>query len=268
MKRLLLAALLALAATIPGGAGAAKPPSTSEVQPVPCTDARGCPNLKVDGGPAGLGQYVVVEETYSETDCPVVEGTTQAGTRRLLRFTYTTPNYGPGDLIIGSPADHPEWFELAACHRHFHFKEYADYRLWTPFGFSLWQALRAANPNVVPRDLLARHPEVAQFMVAGAKLGFCVIDIIPAPSSSDYDGPPPGSLTYDSCRTNQGITVGWADSYFFAQLDGQWIDVTDVAVGDYVLEAEVNPERLFTETSYLDNASAVPVIVPRHPGKK
>jgi hypothetical protein len=254
--------------TIASGASAGKPAPPTTVQAVPCTDPRGCPNLRVDGGGAGLGQHVVVEETYAATDCAVVEGSTETGTRRLLRFTYTTPNLGPGDLIVGAPADHPEWFEFHPCHGHHHFKEYADYRLWTPAGYAAWQALRAANPGALPGDLLARNPAVAEQMVVGEKQGFCDSDVIPATSSPDYEGPPPGPNNYSSCRSNQGISVGWADSYFFVALDGQWMDVTDVAPGDYVLEAEVNPERFFVETNYRDNASAVPVVVPRHPGKK
>jgi len=218
---------------------------------VPCTDPAGCPNLVVDSGGAGLRQHVVVEETYE-----------------ALRFTYTTPNLGPGDLIVGAPADHPDWFEFHPCHGHFHFREYADYRLWTPAGYQAWQALRAANPDALSGDLLEQNPSVARQMVVGEKQGFCVIDVIPATSSPDYEGPPPGPGKYFSCRSNQGISVGWADSYFFAQLDGQWIDVTDVARGDYILEAEVNPERLFAEANYGDNASAVPVRISGHPGKK
>jgi hypothetical protein len=263
MQRTLIALTACLGVLLAtGSSGSAR----TEITPVPCTDPRGCPNLVVDSGGAGLRQHVVVEETYAATDCAVVEGMTQAGTRRLLRFTYMTPNLGPGDLIIGSPLDHPEWFEEFVCHGHLHFKEYADYRLWTPSGYDAWQALRASNPDALPRDLLDKNARIARQMVAGAKLGFCVIDIIPATSSPDYFGPPPGPSKYPHCL-NQGISVGWADSYFFNQLDGQWIDVTDVAPGDYILEAEVNPERLFTETSYRDNASAVPVVVPKHPGK-
>lgn len=210
---------------------------------------------------------MLVEETYSASDCAVVEGTTQPGERRLLRFTYTTPNLGPGDLIIGAPADHPEWFEFGICHDHMHFREYADYRLWTTRGYEEWQALRANNPDALSTDLLKRIRNLDEKMVAGAKLGFCVIDIIPATSSPDYSGPPPGPAKYFSCRSNQGISVGWADSYFFVQLDGQWIDVTGVDAGNYVLEAEVNPERLFTEVSYSNNAAAVEVSIPNRTGK-
>jgi hypothetical protein len=262
MNRVEVARLALLAALAVSGLGRAAGAQ------VPCADPAGCPNLVVDSGGAGLRQHVVVEETYDETDCAVVEGSTEAGTRRLLRFTYTTPNLGPGDLIVGAPADHLEWFEFHPCHGHYHFREYADYRLWTPAGYQAWQALRAENPDALSRDLLKQNPAVAREIVVGEKQGFCVIDVIPATSSPDYEGPPPGPGKYFSCRSNQGISVGWADSYFFTQLDGQWIDVTDVAGGDYILEAEVNPERLFTEANYRDNSSAVPVRVSGHPGKK
>ena len=246
---------------------AVRPAEAQKISPVPCLDPLGCPDLVVDGGPAGLGQWVIVDETYSSTDCAVVEGTTQAGDRRLIRFTYTTPNLGPGDLIIGAPADHPEWFEFGTCHGHAHFREYADYRLWTTRGFEEWQALRVNHPDGLSSDLLKRVRNLDQKMVAGAKLGFCVIDIIPATSAPAYVGPPPGPGKYFSCSSNQGISVGWADSYFFVQLDGQWIDITGVDAGNYVLEAEVNPERLFTEVRYSNNAAAVAVTVPNRTGK-
>jgi lysyl oxidase-like protein 2/3/4 len=60
---------------------------------------------------------------------------------------------------------------------------------------------------------------------------------------------------------NQGISVGWADEYVF-QLDGQWIDITDVASGSYVLEVETNPTWAIQEKNYLDNSYAVSVTIP------
>lgn len=248
--------------------GIAVPPAEARrISPVPCLDPLGCPDLIVDGGPAGLGQWVVVDETFSASDCAVLEGTTQQGDRRLIRFTYTTPNLGPGDLIIGAPSDHPEWFEFGTCHGHAHFRQYADYRLWTTQGFEEWQVLRGNNPDALPADLLKRIRNLDEKMVSGAKLGFCVIDIIPATSVPAYTGPPPGPGKYFSCGRNQGISVGWADSYFFVQLDGQWIDITGIVPGDYVVEAEVNPERLFMETSYSNNAAAVGITIPDRTGK-
>jgi hypothetical protein len=52
--------------------------------------------------------------------------------------------------------------------------------------------------------------------------------------------------------------VGWADEYYY-RLDCQFIDVTGVAPGTYVLEDEVNPERLFKESNYRNNAASIQI---------
>jgi len=54
----------------------------------------------------------------------------------------------------------------------------------------------------------------------------------------------------------QGISVCWADVYF-PGLSGQWIDITDVKDGTYVLENEVNDKHFMTETDYTNNSAAV-----------
>jgi hypothetical protein len=97
--------------------------------------------------------------------------------------------------------------------------------------------------------VLAAQPELLDHFVAGHKQGFCVIDIVPYV--------PAAPRNYGSCTSNQGISVGWADEYVWS-LDGQWIDVTGLAPGGYVLEAEVNAERLFEELNYSNNAAAIP----------
>lgn len=218
---------------------------------VPCGDPRGCPDLVVDG--RSMSRSIRFEtKTFSTASCSLVEGSVGgAGARRLLRFTFTTPNRGQGDLIIGNPYDHLEWFETSTCHGHLHFKEYADYRLWSEAGYQAWIALRAANPGSLAKDLLAANPDVASQMIEGRKQGFCVIDIV-------RDAPRSGPAKYTSCSSNQGISVGWADQYVW-RLDGQWIDVTGLPAGSYVLEAEVNAERFYQESDYDNNASAVAV---------
>lgn len=181
---------------------------------------------------------------FKPNDCQVAEGTTQPGTRTVLRFTYTTPNLGDGDLIVGRPEDHPEWFEYGECHGHYHFQEYADYRLWTPAQFAQYKAFRDANPDLTAAEALALNPHLAP--IVGEKRGFCVIDIWPYLQK-------PGVPKYFVCEL-QGISVGWADEYG-DWLDGQFIDITGVASGDYVLEAEVNAERVFKESNYRNNWS-------------
>lgn len=252
-----LASLLMLAAT-------ATPAAAHHVNAIPCSDPRGCPDVLVDDLHLLVGAQTV--EPWFEDDCAVQEGATEPGLRQLLRFTYTSPNLGLGDLIVGAPADHPEWFEYHACHDHFHFKEYADYRLWQPEAYLAWDALRNADPDTPAADVLAAHPELAAGLIKGEKAGFCIIDIAPAGPSLRH-GPvvPDPDGKYFDCDANQGISVGWADTYDMT-LDGQWIDVTGVAPGAYILEAEVNAEHFYEEVDYGNNRAAVPAAVAPGPG--
>jgi lysyl oxidase-like protein 2/3/4 len=45
-------------------------------------------------------------------------------------------------------------------------------------------------------------------------------------------------------------------------LDCQWLDITAVPAGSYVLEVTVNPDARITESSYANNVVRVPVVVP------
>ncbi len=99
--------------------------------------------------------------------------------------------------------------------------------------------------------------------VLGTKRGFCVIDV----SKVNGFAGTPDRQTYTNCGSqtipgNQGISVGWADEYK-SKLDGQWIDVTGVPAGDYVLDVETNPDRLFQEVRYDNNSASRPVTVTR-----
>jgi hypothetical protein len=103
-------------------------------------------------------------------------------------------------------------------------------------------------------SLLAAHSEPREQLVEGHKQGFCVVDLypsaVPCPGSPD----PP---RYDGCG-DQGLGVCWADEYH-SSLSGQWIDVTGVGRGDYVLEVEVNAEWFFEEADYSNNSALAPI---------
>ena len=124
--------------------------------------------------------------------------------------------------------------------------------VWTPAGYDAWQRARAQNPDALAADVLAAHPELSSQLVVGTKRGFCLLDFMPAPNFHGTRDP----RRFLDCFHNQGIGVGWADEYT-SKLDGQWIDVTDVPPGDYVLEVEANASHVFIETNYRDNSTAV-----------
>jgi hypothetical protein len=171
------------------------------------------------------------EEDFVADDCAFVEGAIAApGRRRLLRFDTVVVNRGGEDLVVGNPAD-PEQpfaasdFEFSPCHGHFHFEHFASYEL---------------------RDGADRA------VGFGHKQSFCMLD------SRRFGGEAPRRF---DCGF-QGISVGWGDRYG-SELDGQWVDVTDVAPGDYVLVVTVNPEGVLPEISGgAPNVIRVPVTIP------
>jgi hypothetical protein len=228
---------------------------------VPCSDPRGCPDLSIDQGVL-QGLISIDMHTFAATDCAVVEGMATAGTRRMLLFGTQSNNDGPGALFLGNPADHPDWFDYSTCHGHYHIKDYAAYRLWTPAGYDRWKTLRAANPGLCAQQVMDANPDLAGQFVKGNKLGLCFWDVlmmgqISVASQSCTRIPDP--QTYVSCDY-AGLSVCWADIYepgLYGFVDGQWIDVTDLPDGQYVLENESNSTHLITEVSYTNNSAAV-----------
>jgi hypothetical protein len=165
--------------------------------------------------------------------CSVYEGCVNGiGWRRVLRFDTKTANIGASDLILGIPANHPDLYTYSPCHEHHHFDNYAAYYL------------------LDGDDVIA----------AGHKQAFCLVDW----ESWAWDGLGEEDRVY-SCF-NQGLTLGWSDTYG-AQLDCQWIDVTDVPIGNYTLRMEVNmppPEKAHStlvERRYDNNVLEIPVVI-------
>ena len=65
----------------------------------------------------------------------------------------------------------------------------------------------------------------------------------------------------------ESISPGWADVYE-ANVDGQFIDVTGVPAGRYVLVNRANPQRRLRETTFDDNVSSAYIELARPPGGK
>jgi hypothetical protein len=186
-------------------------------------------DLQVDRRPIEATLQLSVED-FATDDCAVIEGAVAApGRRRLLRFDTIVVNRGTDDLVVGNPAaPEPPFeardFEFSPCHGHFHFLGFASYEL---------------------RD---RDDRLVGF---GHKQSFCMTD------SRRYTGT--RARKFD-CHF-QGITVGWGDRYG-SDLDGQWVDVTDVPPGEYALVVTVNPDGLLPEIpGGAPNVVRVPVVV-------
>jgi hypothetical protein len=179
------------------------------------------PDLIIDG--AYLTATIEQDIVDASADlCLFNEGcVTGDGPRRVVRFGTRSANLGTADVVVGAPlADNPLW-EFDACHEHFHFEGYARYDL-----------IDAATGAVLP---------------IGNKNGFCLQDLDVWTSSAQCD------------RYNcdyQGISVGCADVYT-PDLDCQWIDITDVAPGNYELVVTVNTDGSIRELNTLNNTASV-----------
>jgi hypothetical protein len=232
-------------------------------------DLDGVPDLIVRGDMLG-GQWVVRLERLDASFCSVVEGDVTPGDRLLVRFTVGTANIGTADIYIGDPQAHIDandgLFEFAQCHQHYHFRNYAKYELIDPASGKVWRA---------------------------AKRGFCMLDTDPNPA---WLGEPPHDHYYRSCGStgssgNQGISVGWTDTYRFF-LGGQYfvLDGGDgqavVPPGRYLLRITANPPfaakrgapcpytdnqgycHMLRESNYFNNVGETEIVIPDHPGRE
>src|SRR5438093_2639197 len=214
LLRVCLLLLPAAALIGPDVAAAKKPPPLCQPM-VPCADSRGCPDMVIDRGVlADLLVHSIEFRTFASDDCVVLEGMVAPGTRKLLQFSTMTVNLGAGDLVLGNPEDHPDWFDLVTCHGHPHLKDYAAFRLWKPMGYARWQALRAATPGVCADEIFAAHPDLLTQLVSGTKHAFCVEDENPMKKTTSLMCPSHGNQSPLFDCGFQGISVCWADVYF------------------------------------------------------
>lgn len=173
----------------------------------------------------------IQERTFAANSCEVQEGCTLAGDRRLLRFDLQTPNVGTGRIYLGPPTMMGRagvQFEWGACHRHYHFIGYADYRLYDDRG----------------REVGVGH-----------KQSFCLED-----SGRQAGTTPVPSDQLLNC-SNQGITNGYYDMYG-RHLDCQYVDITGLAAGRYYLRARINTDHSIAEANYDNNSATVEVEIP------
>jgi len=120
---------------------------------------------------------------------------------------------------------------------------------WHLLGFEVYE-LRAAGDGS-----LARPSE---------KTGFCLGDRYETEQGERVEGKPERAIWTDECgrdqpgllTVRQGISPGYGDDYD-PGLEGQYVDVTNVPPGRYLLVHRANPERSIEEASYENNAASV-----------
>ena len=96
------------------------------------------------------------------------------------------------------------------------------------------------------------------------KTGFCLGDRYETQEGAHVEGKPERAVWTDECgrdqpgllTVRQGISPGFGDDYD-PGLEGQFVDVTNVPPGRYLLVHRANPERAIEEASYENNAASV-----------
>ncbi len=119
----------------------------------------------------------------------------------------------------------------------------SDHQHWHLLDFDRYELRRARDFARVLRD---------------RKTGFCLGDRYPI-------GPASGGPTFTGgcgfnrpglLRVGEGISPGFGDDYQ-PQLEGQYLDVTRLPAGRYVLVHHANPERTLAESDYSNNAASM-----------
>uniref|UniRef100_A0AC11CK99 Lysyl oxidase like 1 n=1 Tax=Ovis aries TaxID=9940 RepID=A0AC11CK99_SHEEP len=175
----------------------------------PNQNGRGLPDLVPDPNYVQASTYVQRAHLYSlrcaaEEKClastAYAPEATDYDVRVLLRFPQRVKNQGTADFLPNRPRHAWEWH---SCHQHYHSMD----------EFSHYDLLDAATGKKVAE---------------GHKASFCLED-----STCDF-----GNLKRYACTSHtQGLSPGCYDTYN-ADIDCQWIDITDVQPGNYILKVQ------------------------------
>jgi hypothetical protein len=120
---------------------------------------------------------------------------------------------------------------------------------WHLLSFMVYELRRASDYALVGPD---------------QKTGFCLLDSRNLDPTTLLPGEPPRKVYKDDCQRNkptslgvtEGISRGWGDHYK-PTLEGQYIDITGIPDGQYMLVYRVNTSGALLETNYANNASSV-----------
>jgi hypothetical protein len=169
--------------------------------------------LRFSNAPTNIGQgpmdlYGIVER----------DGTTTAY-QRIWNTDGSSTTYLAGTFSFAGHEDHNHW----------HFDDFADYKL------------RRINTDNTPGTVVAMSEKVT----------FCLEDT----AQYDLTLPRASPRAFFTCD-RQGISVGWADVYT-KNLSGQDIDVTNVADGTYYLESTVDPRNRLREANDDNNVARI-----------
>ena len=155
-----------------------------------------------DGDP--LNDRKAFQRIFGDTDG---DGVFRRGDDKVLR-----------KRLAGCSLFHPE-------HDHWHFEEFARYRLV--------------------------KPKTGRVVASSEKVSFCVRDSIHTEAGLPGS---PASIYYGACTQDSitGLSIGWAD-YYGSSLPGQELDIRGLPDGRYCLRTEADPADRLRESNETNN---------------
>ncbi|HEY7476945.1 MAG TPA: lysyl oxidase family protein [Actinomycetota bacterium] len=172
----------------------------------------------------------------------LVEGFRQPGAELMDAYQYFSLD---GEVVSRAPVGTFE-FEVHADHSHWHFQQFARYRLLDESQALVMRSRKAAFclAPTDPIDLLV--PGAARRL---DELGF-----------SQCGGP-------EAMWIRETLPVGWGDTYYQG-IFGQAFTITDVPNGTYYIEVAANPQGLLYDGDPSNDVALREVILGGEPGSR
>jgi hypothetical protein len=149
--------------------------------------------------------------------------------------------------------------EFHPAHGHYHFTSFGLSRLWAADAGGVRKGNRPMREHKMKRTVPLKP------ISSGKKVSFCLADTEIDVWGKKGDGPrtyiAPDCLLPAFTQGGrdyfvQGITPGWGDIYDY-YLPDQYIEVSGVADGDYILENRGDPESRLTEAREANNCTSI-----------
>ncbi|HEX2044183.1 MAG TPA: lysyl oxidase family protein [Gaiellaceae bacterium] len=205
---------------------------------------------------------------------PSAVSVVRVGDAYRLTFASAVDNLGRGPLVVHARRPH-RGAPLMAVRQEIHrgdgssreratadrvrYVRSETHAHWHVLGFERYELRRARDGTLVAPD---------------RKTGFCLGDRYDARPRARIDGEPPEPVWTGDCgkgrpgllELSEGISPGYGDDYV-PRLEGQYVELSDVPAGRYVLVHRANPERTLVESDYGNNAASVLIAVRRPAGE-
>ena len=188
---------------------------------------------------------------------------TPAGRRSLLVFASAVTNVGAGPMLLEGRRPSRRVAEMAVV-QIVRRTDRSTRRYPTPAVMRYVRSETHAHWHVLGFERYELRKESGASVGRDRKTGFCIGDRFVVRDAEKLRGKPRRAVWRGQCgrrrpdllRLRRGISVGFGDSYV-PTLEGQFIDVTSLPAGRYVLVHRSNADRSLRESNYANNAASV-----------